>query len=57
MCPIPPSYAQRHTQQELDVIKFQEGNYMFIEFKYWNAILSYPNLIRAMYKLKKESKG
>ena len=30
---------------------------MFIEFKYWNALLSYPNLVRAMYKLKKESKG
>ena len=57
VCPIPPSYAQRHTQQELDVLKFKEGNYMFIEFRYWNAVLSYPNLIRAMHKLKKESRG
>ena len=39
------------------MLKFKEGNYIFIEFRYWNAVLSYPNLIRAMHKLKKESRG
>ncbi|CAL5970272.1 Hypothetical_protein [Hexamita inflata] len=53
------SPAQKESIQSKDLLieKLQASNYLSIEFKYRNAILSYINIYRALLKMKHFTKG